>query len=166
MILQSVTLGIAIGEMDQDVREEGGENRGSRIAEYRANCEPPIPDPVPWCALFIQYITDVVCRTLRERNPLDSVKLEAYVQSYYDWAAAEGKIVTAGAAVPGDLALFNFRGERFDHIGIVLAPPDESGVFRTIEGNTNEAGSREGDGVFEKSRTTARYPVVFVRWAS
>lgn len=166
MSTASVALGVAIGEMDQEVREEWGENRGARISEYRENCEPPIGDAVPWCALFVQYVTDVACRALRIRNPLDGVRLEAYVQSYYDWAAAEGRIIPPEEVLPGDLALFNFRNVRWDHIGLVLSTPTDSGTFQTIEGNTNEAGAREGDGVFEKDRTTARYPVVFVRWAA
>jgi hypothetical protein len=46
---------------------------------------------------------------------------------------------------PGDIVVFTFS-----HIGIV--DQDLGDRFTTIEGNTNRAGSREGDGVYCKNR--------------
>ncbi len=38
------------------------------------------------------------------------------------------------------------------HIGIATTASDINGTFRTVEGNTNSQGAREGNGVWEKSR--------------
>lgn len=170
MSLQLVALGVAIAEVDHEVRETGGQNRGPRIRRYLANCEPPLPEGNPWCAAATQYCSDVAARALGLANPLDEVRLEAYVQSYYDWASARGLLVTASQTQPGDLVLFNFRGVRWDHIGFVLEPPLRQGdrwrPVRTVEGNTNDGGSRDGDGFYLKAREVRENRTIFVRWAA
>lgn len=165
MKLGLVTLGVALGEVDHEVREVGGNNRGPRIAHYLRSLDPPINDAAPWCAAMISYVSDVAAQALGVPNPLDGVRHEAYVQSFHDWASAQGLIVQPSEAEPGDLVLFDFRGIRWDHIGIVLTPPDESGGFRSVEGNTGDRSQRDGDGVFVKGRRIDSYPTAFVRWA-
>lgn len=165
-MIRAATLGFAIAEVDHGVREEGGNNRGPRVDDYLANTDPPIHTAAPWCAAFVQYVSDVVCNFLGAGNPLDMVRLEAYVQSYYDWASEGGKLVAPDAAEPGDLVLFSFGGERYDHVGFLLAVPNADGTFPTIEGNTGDRSARDGDGVFRKIRThLGSYGVRFVRWA-
>lgn len=161
--LRQVALGVAICEVDNKVREEGGANAGPRVRKYLANAG--INVAAPWCAAFVQYVSDVAANALAVPNPLDAVKLEAYVQSYYVWAKEAGALVKPEAALPGDLVLYDFHGKRWDHIGLLLDTPTE-GAFRSVEGNTNEAGSREGDGVLVRVRSLTKYPCAFVRWAS
>ena len=48
----------------------------------------------------------------------------------------------------GDIVVFNFS-----HVGIAVGPVDANGFVPTVEGNTNAAGSREGDGVYRKLRS-------------
>jgi hypothetical protein len=50
----------------------------------------------------------------------------------------------------GDIVVFDFS-----HIGIAISDA-KSGKFLSCEGNTNQAGSREGSGVFEKLRDITR----------
>jgi uncharacterized protein YijF (DUF1287 family) len=47
----------------------------------------------------------------------------------------------------GDIVIYTFS-----HIGIAVGEPDEDGMVYVVEGNTNNAGSREGDGVYRKHR--------------
>lgn len=165
MRIQHVVLGVALAEVDHGVREEGGNNTGPRIRQYLANTTPPIHVAAPWCAAFVQYVADVACRLLDVPNPLDSVKLEAYVQSYYNWAVEHSALVGPEEAQAGDLVLYDFRGKRWDHIGILLSPVDMD-AFRTVEGNTSDSSQRDGDAAAIKGRRTdADYPVCFVRWA-
>lgn len=166
MSLRLVTLGCAVMEAQRKVKEEGGPNRGARVMEYLKNTDPPINTAAPWCAAFVQFCADTAAAALAIPNPLNEVKLEAYVQSYYQWAKNRGSIASELIAQPGDLVLYNFGAERWDHIGILLDAPSD-GAFRAIEGNTNEEGSREGDGVLIRIRSTRKkYPVTFVRWAA
>lgn len=162
--LRDAALGFAIAELDHGVREVGGQNTGPRVRKYLENAE--INVAAPWCAAFVQYVTDAVCNLLVRPNPLDAVKLEAYVQSYHEWAKNAGVIIPAEQAGPGDLVLYNFNGQRWDHIGILLDAPTDK-LFRAIEGNTNDGGAREGDAVQVRVRSMAKnYPVEFVRWAA
>jgi hypothetical protein len=162
--LRLVTLGVAACEAQRKVREEGAPNSGPRVMEYLSNAG--INVAAPWCAAFVQMCADIAASTLAIKNPLDDVKLEAYVQSYFQWADENNLLVKESQALPGDLVLYSFGKKRWDHIGILLDAPTES-AFRTIEGNTNAAGSREGDGVLIRLRGTKKgYPVQFVRWAA
>lgn len=164
--LPLVALGFALCEAERGVREEGGENRGPRIEEYLRATDPPISVAAPWCAAFVQFVSDRAAEALAVANPLDAVRLEALVQSYADWSEGLGLFVERGAARPGDLVIYRFpRVPRWNHIGILASRVDRDGSFSAVEGNTNDAGSREGDGVVLKLRSTeAGYPTAFIRW--
>mgnify|MGYP003651874603 CR=1 FL=1 len=51
----------------------------------------------------------------------------------------------------GDIVVFTFS-----HIGLAVADADSSGYVKTIEGNTNGEGSREGGSVLEKNRHVSK----------
>jgi hypothetical protein len=53
--------------------------------------------------------------------------------------------------MPGDIVIFTFS-----HIGIAVSEPDEKGNVKTVEGNTDKAGSREGGGVYLKTRNISK----------
>lgn len=56
-------------------------------------------------------------------------------------------------AKPGDVfTLYYAKLGRIGHTGFYDRPVNSS-VFETVEGNTNMAGSREGDGVYRKKRS-------------
>jgi hypothetical protein len=97
-----------------------------------------------------------------------------------------------GHAAPGDLLVLRGGRTGYKHMGIVVQAPEaaparevaqapensptdgpdadraaltqaRAGLLVTIEGNTNDRGSAEGDGVYEKQRNLRRTPAVFVR---
>lgn len=168
-MIRHVTLGVALGHADVKVREEGGNNRGPRIKAYLANTEPPLAEGAPWCAAFAQYCSDVAARALGIPNPLDAVKLEALVQSYYDYFLLD----VIGPAVrpePGDLVLFKFPKDgkpspTWNHIGII-ARVGPGTTLVTVEGNTGDVNQRDGDGVYLKPRDTLKQPTCVIRWAA
>lgn len=162
--LYAAALGAAAHDLRRGVRESRA-NAGREIDHMLRNAG--ITVAAPWCAAFVQDVTDSAARALGVVNPLDAVKLEALVQSYVNWAESEGRMFRdASKVVPGDLVCFKFAPyTRWNHIGIVRVPPTAEGVLKTIEGNTNVAGSREGDGVYEKSRNVVKDRVCFIRWA-
>ena len=164
--IRIATLGVLAGEIDHGVREEGGNNLGPRMKRYRENADPPIGIAVPWCALLIQLGSDVGATALGIENPLDAVRQEALVQSYFD--ELQDQEVGRSEVEAGDLAFFKFgsSSRAWDHIGIVSIPPRPgSGFFTTIEGNTSDDSQRDGDAVAYKSRRLdAGYPVTFCTW--
>ena len=164
-MIRLVTLGVLAGEIDHDVREEGGNNMGPRMRRYRENADPPIGVAVAWCALLIQYASDVAAHALGIPNPLDDVRQEALVLSYYEQLRHQE--VDRAAADVGDLTLFKFgSSERaWDHVGLLAIPPSAGRSFRTIEGNTSDDSQRDGDAVaYKDRRLDAGYPVTFLTW--
>lgn len=164
--IRIATLGVLAGEIDHGVREEGGNNLGPRMKRYRENADPPIGIAVPWCALLIQYASDVAAFALGITNPLDDVRQEALVQSYFD--ELQDQEVGLSEVEAGDLAFFKFGSSdrAWDHIGIVSIPPKPgSKIFTDIEGNTSDDSERDGDAVAYKPRSyLAGYPVTFCTW--
>jgi len=167
--LYIATLAVATHDVRRQIREEKA-NDGRDVKHILRNAG--INTPAPWCAAWVQDVTDSAAKSLGVVNPLDAVQLEALVQSYANWAAQDAakRIVSfPSRAIPGDLVLFKFgTSGRYDHIGIVKrAPRDDAGgaAFYAMEGNTNAAGSREGDGVYEKIRSVVPGKTLFLRWA-
>jgi hypothetical protein len=152
------------------VREEGGNNRGQLVELFlRASDAKP---GQPWCAAFVHYVGfwshyDHVLH--RSFWPLPRT---ASCWVLGEFARRHG--ILAREPQPGDVFLvFDPGRQRFAHTGIVVSvlasEQRPSGQLwyecRTIEGNTNEEGSREGNAVAQKHRRF--YPDAgdrFVRW--
>jgi len=164
-LLRYATLGAALGDLARGVRETST-NWGDDVERYLRNAG--INLPAAWCAAFVQYEADAAAKGLGVRNPLDDVKREALVLDYAAWADGIGGL----RAVPvdyGDLALFAFAApERWNHIGLVVRPPKGLAAgdeFLSVEGNTDDAGGREGIKVAIRTRKVVPGRVRFVRWA-
>ncbi len=86
----------------------------------------------------------------------------ASCQALHDFAVKH-QLLAKGPEV-GDVFLVWYpTRERFGHTGIVTSHPTPDGYYSTIEGNTNPGGSREGYGVFERSRNV-KLDDAYVRW--
>lgn len=170
-MIRLATVSVALAHADLKIREEGGNNRGPRIRAYLANTEPPLAEGAPWCAAAVQYWSDVAARGLELTNPLDAVKLEALVQSYYD-AFKDDVIGPAVRPEPGDLVLFKFPKDgkpspTWNHIGLIARPPKPgTSIAWCVEGNTGDVDQRDGDGVYLKPRDLAKLTSCVIRWAA
>lgn len=137
---------VAKGEVG--VREQGGNNRGERIALYQQATWLPVGS-WPWCAAF-------VCWAMKQASGLVPVKFSlpqtAGAWDFERWALDQEKMGVALikpavlAVQPGDILVYTHS-----HIGIALTPAS-GGMCSAIEGNTNGGGGREGDGVYLKQR--------------
>lgn len=99
----------------------------------------------PWCSAFVAWcvqtarVCDGILRVGRRPD-------FAAVRQWVPWAVENGgMILRPEKAKRGDIVVFTFS-----HIGIVTGI--DAGVLWTVEGNTNEAGMREGDGVYRRRR--------------
>lgn len=131
-------------------REIGGKNRGPWVRLYMKGND---GDNWAWCAGFACYVLEQACRSLGNAMPItpsfscDSMAGSAEQNGRFVKESAE-----AGAGLkPGAIFLRRRTPLDWTHTGIVTAFDDE--VFHTIEGNTNDAGSREGDAVMAKVKT-------------
>ena len=147
----------ATAEANKGVREVG-KNAGPDVEKY-LHCL-GMTKGSPWCAAFVSWCV-MTCRGLAKPpkwcsgsavslfqmsgkkavkvTPLDA-DFKSKVKPGYIWSRAQDP-AAASAARKGVWC----QG----HTGIVVAV-DAVG-FHTIEGNTNAAGSREGDGVYRKT---------------
>ncbi len=148
--LASALVTLALKEVG--VEEIGGTNTGPRVNEYKAATDLPPNKSWPWCAGF-------VCWCVREALKLTGIKetkgfkrpVTAGAWDFERWSLAQDDTTQTrkphgGDIQPGDIVIFTFS-----HIGIAISAPKD-GYVETVEGNTDAAGSREGGGVFRKTR--------------
>ena len=122
---------------------ETGFNKGQRIEEYlkSANLKPGNA----WCAAFITW-------TFKQCD------IKAVVSGYSpNWVQSnivykrDDNINRHYSAAAGDVfGLWFVNKNRIAHVGFI--DRQDGNYYITVEGNTNEAGSREGDGVYRKRR--------------
>lgn len=117
-------------------------NRGPMVDKYLHSVG--INVPAPWCAAFVSYNL----QQLKIPNPGTAWSP--------DYAREKDAIFLrkkfAWSPLPGDVVTYYYPNlRRVGHVGF-FCRKDLSGYIITIEGNTNGAGSREGDGVYKKKR--------------
>lgn len=145
-----------VGKMIELARAEVGvrehpkdSNRGKRVEEYQAATWLD-GTGWPWCAAFI-------CWLCREAGMGDGLRPKTPgAWAFEGWARRVDtpvkliKPLRSAKVRAGDIVVFTFS-----HIGFAVGDQDGDTV-RTIEGNTDAAGSREGGGVYEKTRKVSQ----------
>lgn len=137
------------------IREVDGSNSGPHIQKYQ---RATWLDGTgwPWCAAFICWcVREGLAKTGDIEMPYRPKTAGAW--DFEKWARGgygdNGDLVhLINPARPAEIRRGDILVYEFSHIGIADGPPDATGRIPTIEGNTNAAGSREGDGVFAKTR--------------
>ena len=145
---------VSLAREEIGVSEVDGTNCGPKVDEYKAATWLDADKGWPWCAAFI-------CWLIREAIEGEDIKFSrpetAGAWDFENWAkrqASNGvglRKPTNEDIKAGDIVVFTFS-----HIGIAIADIDSSGYIKTIEGNTNGAGSREGGSVLEKNRHVSK----------
>lgn len=143
-----------IAEEEIGLHEEGGPNKGPQLAEifgadnYKPNAT---DDGYPWCASFCCWI---VKRAMEKHGgpftferPTTPSAFGFETWSLAQDASTQTKKKPRGDIQRGDLVIYSFS-----HIGIATTSVDPTGHFMAVEGNTNDAGSREGTKVARKRR--------------
>lgn len=133
------------------VREASGKNDGVRVSLYLASVG--LSAGNSWCAAFLYwcYMKTGV------KVPKSGWSPSWFPSGNIIWK--QGKLLRQKVPGCGDVFGIYFQSKRrVAHVGFV----DEwgSSSVLTVEGNTNEAGSREGDGVYKKRRWTRQIHVV------
>lgn len=157
-----LSLGYALDAEIRHVRETK-ENWGPEVGAYLKFAG--VNFPAPWCAAFVYSMVYSGYALGGLPIPLKPIKNHAYVQSYADYARAHGITVPGTHVHPGDLVCFDFqRDGHFDHIGMVITPPDSTGRFTAVEGNTNDDGAREGYEVAIRPRHVSKDGTLFINY--
>jgi hypothetical protein len=131
-----------------------GSNRGPRVDEYlRAVGLDPGAGSFAWCAAFVYWCFERAARGLGRTNPLPRT---AGVLEHWRRAGKAGvtRLAAADATAdpgrvrPGMVFVLDL-GAGLGHTGLVESV--QGGRLVTLEGNTNDGGSREGIGVFRRT---------------
>ena len=122
---------------------ETGFNKGKRVEEYLKAAK--LPPGNAWCAAFPTWVF-IQCN------------IKAVVSGYSpNWFQSnvvykrDDNINRNYSVAAGDVFGLYFESKkRIAHVGFI--DKQDGNYYITVEGNTNEAGSREGDGVYRKRR--------------
>lgn len=139
MTLQAQALKKAITQLGQHENPLGS-NWGKPVQDYLKAVN--IGFPASWCMAFVYWCYG------NENNPL--IKTGGVLRA---WNEADKKYRVVGEPQPGDIFIMNF-GKGLGHTGIV-EKVDKTFVY-TIDGNTNDSGSREGIEVCRKQRLRSK----------
>lgn len=122
------------------IRELSGNNDGSDVEMYLRSTG--LGKGHAWCAAFVNWVY--------VRNEIKGPHSAAWSPSWFP----EGKVVANEHGLRGDVFGIYFKSKkRIAHVGFLDEDfNNEKSTVLTVEGNTNEAGSREGDGVYRKRR--------------
>ena len=123
------------------IREHTNRNDGREVEMYLASAG--LSKGNPWCAAFVTWT-------------FKTAGVKAVVSGYSPaWFPGAKTIYSNHKGQPpnkGDVFGLWFASKgRIAHVGFIDSWGDGSYVI-TVEGNTNEGGSREGDGVYRKRR--------------
>ena len=129
--------------------ETGGQNCGPWVRLYMKGNEGV---PWAWCAGFVSFLLEQARQKIERPMPIagsfscDSLAAQAKDAGLF----ADERDVMRGAIPPGALFLVRRTPADWTHVGVVTrSGPD---AFDTIEGNTNDDGSREGFEVCARTR--------------
>ena len=148
-VLGSTIVAIAKRHLKQSPREIGGQNCGPWVRLYMKG-----NDGVewPWCAGFACFILEQACKSMQLSLPInpsfscDSLTASAKQKGLF----LSERRLDRSMIKPGMFFLNRRTTTDWTHVGLVLEANDE--VFLSIEGNTNDEGSREGYEVCQRIR--------------
>lgn len=131
------------------VTEQGGNNRGERVAMYLRSAN--IHTPAAWCAAILVWSYNVcgIPHNMTAWSPSVTNRNRVYDRRFPKNNTTDIKA--------GDVATLFYKNlGRIGHALIIEKPNPNKNYYTTIEGNTNEGGSRETttgrDGVFRRKR--------------
>ena len=125
------------------VREATGKNDGKQVEAYLKSVK--LGKGYAWCAAFVKYIFDQ-CGI---KTSINAMALSAHRPGHFVYL--KGNRIREPVA--GDVfTLYYAHLKRIGHTGFFDKHINDK-IYRTVEGNTNAAGSREGDGVYVKYRS-------------
>lgn len=143
------------------MEEPPGSNKGPMVDQYLASVG--LPPGLFWCAAFVYWCFDKAATKTGKKNTL--VKT-GHVMTH--WNKTTGKKITTLEAVnkpslikPGHIFMMNTGGSS-GHTGIIEKV--DGGFIHTIEGNSNNAGSRNGIGVFRLQRKISKINRGFIEY--
>lgn len=141
---------IAIGELGKEEIPRGS-NWGEHVKKYLASIG--IKFAASWCMAFVYWCVQEACKTqdnvrASDTEPCDT-KLHRSGGVLDVWNHTDPRYKHTDHPQAGDIFIMSF-GNGLGHTGLVESV--EGDILHTIEGNTNDTGSREGYEVCRRTR--------------
>lgn len=135
------------------VREATGKNDGPAVEMYLRSVN--LGKGYAWCAAFVKW----VFQSCNVKTTITAWSPTAHNSRNLIWFKKQWH----KEPVHGDVfTIWNVKMKRISHTGFFHKKVNGS-IYETVEGNTNEGGSREGDGVYKRRRSfNATYSIT--RW--
>lgn len=133
------------------VKEVGNTNCGERVNQYKKATWLPYEESWAWCAAFIDWLVMTAMDESGKKYTFERPRT-AGAWDLENWSLKQDNSTQtkrdpkAKDIAAGDIVIF-----KFSHVGLAIGPV-VNGVFPTIEGNTDNEGSRDGGGVWKKQR--------------
>jgi hypothetical protein len=140
-LIGTAILEYARAHLNQHPREVGKQNCGPWVRLYMDGNEGV---EWPWCAGFVTFILHQATESLQVDMPIQgSVSCDVLASQAQDAGLFLSENEAGNYEIPpGSLFLVRHTDTDWIHVGIVEEASEL--YFRTIEGNTNDAGEREG----------------------
>lgn len=133
---------IEIARTQLFVREKTGHNDGKEVEEY-LQCV-GLGKGYSWCQAFVYWCYRKAAEALNTPNPVTHT-----AGVLFHWQHTNGHKLQPIKAIAGDIFIMDF-GNGEGHTGLISEVRYDT--ITTVEGNTNNDGSRNGNGVYERSR--------------
>lgn len=144
MTLSENSLEVAFSQVGV-TEEPKGSNGGPQVTQYLKSVG--LNAGFPWCMAFVYWCVNKAAADMLIKNPL--VKTGGVLRQWEEVKLR--KIPNRSKAIkPGDIFILRFA-HGTGHTGFV--EKIENGIVYTVEGNTNDDGSREGYEVAKRKRT-------------
>lgn len=150
MTLRERVLEIAITQIGQEEKPRGS-NWGTPVKDYLFSVG--IDFPASWCMAFLYWC---IVKASKELGVPIPIYKSGGVLKTWQLSAPSIKVKTAEV---GDIFIFDY-GKGLGHTGIIEKIEGE--FMHTIDGNTNDTGSREGFEVCRKKRLLSK-AIGFIR---
>jgi hypothetical protein len=147
MTLQQLALEVAVSQLGVHEQPKGS-NRGPQVDEYIKSVGLDPAGKYPWCMAFLYWCFLQAAERMGRLTPL--YKTGGVLEQ---WRMRKDKYRVTSPQ-PGDIGIMDF-GKGVGHVVIVLKVND-NGIVDTIEGNTNDDGSREGYEVCKRVRQQSK----------
>ena len=127
-----------------------GSNAGKQVEAYLKSVG--LGKGYPWCMAFVYWCVDKAATELGQINPL--VKTGGVMRQWNECTLRKLPKTAIAAIRPGDIFIMDFGGG-VGHTGFVVEV--KGNIVYTIEGNTNDDGSREGYEVAKRQRPASSF---------
>lgn len=136
------------------IRELTNHNDGREVEMYLRTCG--LGKGYAWCAAFVKW-----CYT---QCGIDTRGITAWAASCINWrhVVYRDQHFSAEPRAGDNITFWDYAHQRVAHTGLYHRRVNDT-FYESVEGNTNEGGSAEGDGVYRKKRSF-RATYVISRW--